>query len=321
MPFRNGLVFICHMTNWNSGTASHLQAFCALYDAGSVVEAARRLGLTQSAVSKQLAHLRERFNDALFVKTSDGMRPTPRAMELHPRIARIIKDLESLDGLTPAIPDQFTGTFRIMATDDILLRLLPDLAKRCRAQTPRMRLTTLPLAEDYGARDLETGRINMVIAVNWHAPEHLRQRLLERDSFACVMHADHPLADTELTIESYCAYDHLLVAPLGHDASFIDQMLREKGFERRVALSVASFGLFSAELLGTDRLATLPSSVARRLADQGDLVLKHPPLALPSIDYRALWHERYQKDVKVGWMLQALKDSVEATSSALSESA
>lgn len=296
------------MTKWNSGTTSHLQAFCALYDAGSVVEAAQSLGLTQSAVSKQLAHLRERFDDALFVKTPDGMQPTPRAMDLHPRIARIVADLESLDEAAPRKPEQFTGTFRIMATDEILLRLLPALDARRRVQAPDLRLTTLPLAEDYGARDLETGRTNMVIAVNWHAPEHLRQRLLVRDRFACVMHADHPLAGTDLTLESYCAYDHLLVAPLGHDASFIDHMLREKGLSRRVALSVASFGLLSAELLGPDRLATLPSGVARRLGSEGALVVKDPPLDLPSIDYCALWHERFQQDEKVAWMLKTLKD-------------
>lgn len=288
--------------------ASQLQAFCALYDARSVVEAAHALGLTQSAVSKQLAHLRERFDDALFVKTPDGMQPTPRAMALHPRIARIVEDLESLDGVAPRRPGQFTGTFRIMATDEILQRLLPALDARRRAEAPNLRLTTLPLAEDYGVRDLETGHVNMVIAVNWHAPEHLRQRLLGRDRFACVMHSDHPLAGTDLTVESYCAYDHLLVAPLGHDASFIDHILREKGLSRRVAISVASFGLVTANLLGADRLATLPFCVAQRLASQGELVVATPPFDLPSIDYCALWHERFQRDEKVGWMLQALKD-------------
>lgn len=297
--------------------ASQLQAFCALYDARSVIEAAHALGLTQSAVSKQLAHLRERFGDALFVKTPDGMQPTPRAMDLHPRIARIVEDLESLDGVPPTKPEQFTGTFRIMATDEILLQLLPALDARRRAQAPNLRLTTLPLVEDYGARELETGRVNIVIAVNWHAPEHLRQRLLVRDRFACVMHADHPLAGTDLTLESYCAYDHLLVAPLGHDASFIDQMLREKGLSRRVALSVASFGLVTANLLGADRLATLPLGVARRLAGQAELVIATPPFDLPSIDYCALWHERFQQDEKVGWMLQVLKDCVKTVVPAL----
>lgn len=297
--------------------ASQLQAFCSLYDARSVVEAAHALGLTQSAVSKQLAHLRERFDDALFVKTPDGMQPTPRAMALHPRIARIVADIESLDGVAPKKPGQFAGTFRIMATDEILQQLLPALDARRRAEAPNLRLTTLPLAEDYGVRDLEIGRLNMVIAVNWHAPEHLRQRLLVRDRFTCVMHADHPLAGTDLTLESYCAYDHLLVAPLGHDASFIDQMLRDRGLGRQVALSVASFGLLSADLLGTDRLATLPSGVARRLASQGKLVIARPPFDLPSIDYCALWHERFQQDEKVGWMLQTLKDCLKTADPAL----
>lgn len=290
--------------------ATQLHAFRALYDERSVVAAARSLGLTQSAVSKQLAHLRDRFGDSLFVKTADGMQPTPRAIALQPRILRILEELDSLENEASTEPEHFTGTFRIMATDEILLRLLPALDARRSADTPNLRLTTLPLAEDYGARDLETGRVNLVIAVNWHAPEHLRQRLLVRDRFVCVMHARHPLAGRDLTIEDYCGFEHVLVAPLGHDTSFIDRTLHQKGLRRRVSLSVASFGLLTPDLLGEGRLATLPSGVAERLAGQDDLIVSDPPFDTPGIDYFALWHERFQHDKKLAWMLETLKNCV-----------
>lgn len=301
------------MTKWNSGLGPQLQAFRALYEEGSVVGAARTLGLTQSAVSKQLAQLRTRFDDALFVKTVNGMLPTPQAIALQPRITRILEDLESLEGAASTEPLRFTGTFRMMATDEILLRLLPGLDARLRAEAPNLRLTTLPLSEDYGARDLETGQVNMVIAVNWHAPGHLRQRLLFRDRFVCVVHAEHQLASAELSAESYCAFEHVLIAPLGHEASLIDAALRQEGLSRRIALSVASFGLLTPELLGTDRLVTLPSGVAQGLVQKGDFIVKNAPIDLPPIDYFALWHVRFQQDEKIGWMLQVLKDCLKGS--------
>ena len=272
------MAIIVKMTKWNSGIATQLDAFRALYEEGSVVAAAQTLGLTQSG--------------------------------LQPRIARILEDLESLGGAATTEPQHFTGTFRMMATDEILVRLLPRLDARLRAEAPNLRLTTLPLAGDYGARDLETGEVNMIIAVNWHAPDHLRQRLLFRDRFVCVMHAEHPAAGAALTSESYCAFEHVVVAPLGHDASVIDAALRQEGLSRRIALSVASFGLLTPDLLGTDRLVTLPSVVAQRLVQQGDLISRDVPIDLPRIDYFALWHVRFQQDEKVSWMLQAVKDCI-----------
>src|SRR5260370_26623015 len=53
-------------------------------------EAARRLGVTQSTVSHALARLRDLFADPLFVRRPHGLEPTPRALELAPRIDSLI---------------------------------------------------------------------------------------------------------------------------------------------------------------------------------------------------------------------------------------
>ncbi|MBT8460215.1 MAG: LysR family transcriptional regulator [Boseongicola sp.] len=293
---------------------SQLQAFAAIYDENSVVRAAQTLGVSQSGVSKQLARLRDHFDDDLFVKTADGMLPTPRAISIEARIRHILEEIDALDGHSRLQPDAFSGTFRIMATDEILKRLMPALDQRLSADAPDLRLTTVPLSNDYGARDLETGQINMVIAVNWHAREHFRQRLLFRDQFKCVMHREHPQADGPLTAESYCETDHVLVAPLGHDSSMIDRMLGERGLNRRITRSVGSFSLLTSELLRSDRMVTVPSAVAQGLLDDGNLRVLDPPFMLPSIDYFALWHPRFQRDERVTWMLDAVLECLRTQS-------
>ena len=59
-----------------------LRVLDAIVETRSVTAAASTLGLTQSAVSNQLARLRETFDDPLFVRTPEGMMPTPRALEI-----------------------------------------------------------------------------------------------------------------------------------------------------------------------------------------------------------------------------------------------
>ena len=65
-----------------------LNVLDVLLEEQSVTAAAARLHLSQSAVSKQLAKLREVFDDPLFERTSHGLRPTPRAKQLAPELRK-----------------------------------------------------------------------------------------------------------------------------------------------------------------------------------------------------------------------------------------
>ena len=86
-----------------------LRVFDAILEARSVTAAASTLGLTQSTVSNQLARLREAFDDPLFVRTSEGMAPTPRAEAM----------AESIRNALVAISRQFVVSFsRILSTSD-----------------------------------------------------------------------------------------------------------------------------------------------------------------------------------------------------------
>src|SRR5690349_974701 len=76
-----------------------------LLETGSVTAAAERLGLSQPAVSRALGRLREAFADALFVRTPEGLRATPRAEQLRAELAAVLGRVESLlagTAFTPA---------------------------------------------------------------------------------------------------------------------------------------------------------------------------------------------------------------------------
>ena len=280
-----------------------LEAFHAIMTRGSLVAAAESMNLTQSAVSKQLAQLRDWLDDELFVRTNDGMKPTPRALELRERVEAILSEAADLANEGAVSPANFSGRFVLCATDEILERLVPVLINRISAEAPGMRLVTQPLASDYSVRELENGQANLIVAVNWHAPEMLKQKRVFSEHFVCVMHKKHPLARVNLTLKRYADATHVLVAPLGHDTGVIDVELQRLGMKRHVCASVPAFNMINEAVLGDCRLTTLPSRVAENLVTREPVVIKPLPLTVAPFNYFALWHPRFSAEPRLRWML------------------
>src|ERR1700758_821898 len=73
-----------------------LRLVCVLMDEHSVSRAAARLGVRQSGMSRQLAHLRAYFADPLLVWAGGSMVPTPRALTLKSEIRQVVETMERL---------------------------------------------------------------------------------------------------------------------------------------------------------------------------------------------------------------------------------
>ncbi len=292
------------MPNWNNDGArlQLLKTFKAILDQRGIAKAADALGITQSAASKHLARLRAWFDDELFVRTAQGMQPTAKALSLAERVDAILRELDRLSAANPFDPAGLRGSLVLATTDEVAGRLLPGLRARLQADAPGLRLTLIPLEPDYSIRKLETGAVNLVISVNWHAPDQLMQKRLFSDRFVCLMSKAHPLAAGPLTMEGYARAAHLMVAPLGKEQGYIDDLLARSNRKRLVRLSVPQFMQITPELLGDDHIVTLPHRVARDLARSGRLVVKMLPFETPMIDYYVFWHRRFTHESLNVWM-------------------
>lgn len=279
-----------------------LITFKAIFEQGSLVKAAETVSMTQSAVSKHLQKLRHWFNDDLFVRTTNGLAPTRKALSLISSIESILSELTELNAAGNFKPEEQTGRYAIATTDEVSLRLLPGLLELLDKLAPQLRVSILHLERDYSIRELETGKVDLVISVNWHAPEQLVQKRLFDDQFVCLMSKKHFLAKQALTIESYSEATHLLVAPLGMERGYIDDLLRKKGYKRLVKLSVPDFSSINNQLLGDDKIITLPGRVAKALSLTQPLIIKKLPFEVPGIDYYMFWHTRFNNDHLGQWV-------------------
>ena len=285
-----------------------LATFKSIFDQRHIGKAAESQGLTQSAVSKHLGKLRLWFDDELFVRTAQGMQPTAKAMSIIERVETILSEIDALTAASHFELATVQSNFVISTTDEVRQRLLPKLLRQVQEAAPKLRLTLIPLEPDYSIHKLEMGAVNLVISVIWHAPDQLQQKRLFRDRFVCLMSKRHSLAQKVLTIDEYANAMHIMVAPLGMKHGYIDDQLLQRGRKRFVKLSVPEFFQISYELLGDDKIITIPYRVAENLAKSAPLVIKTLPFDVPQIDYFAFWHRRFSHDDLSLWMRNSIAD-------------
>jgi DNA-binding transcriptional LysR family regulator len=283
-----------------------LLAFDALWTERHVTRAARRVGLTQSAMSHALGRLRLQLDDALFQPTPRGLTPTARAHALAPSIGEalaIVRRAVALD--TRFAPAALQRTFTIGTTDYGELVLLPRLLTRLMREAPGVQLV-VRRAVGVGARELASGEQDLVLGVGVPEGDGVRGEVLFSDRMVSLLRAGHPSARQPLTLRRFVELPHVLVSPQGHGDSAVDVALRERKLVRRLVLRVPHFlsaPLFIAE---SDAIITLPERVARAVAAQHRLVIKKPPLPLPGFSFSQFWHARNDGDAAHQWLRELL---------------
>ena len=180
----------------------------------NVTRAAEQLGITQPALSNGLRRLRDLFNDPLLVRTSEGMTPTERALELQPQIRHILASVEQ--AVLPVSDFEVTKSsrvFRIMASDYAESTLLTALLFQLREDAPNITLDILT-PSDVTFQDLEQGKIDMAVNRFDRLPQSFHQATVWRDSFSCLMSSENPARDN-FDMDAFLSAPHIWVSKTG----------------------------------------------------------------------------------------------------------
>ncbi len=278
-----------------------------LLEEGSVARAARRLGLSPSAMSRALARLRETTGDPLLVRAGRGLVPTPRALELRERVGPIVQGgCEVLRPVEQLDPAKLVRTFTLRTSEGFVETFGPRLVARVGRQAPGVRLRfvqkpdkdSTPLRD--GSVDLETGVIDLATS-----PE-VRTLALFRDGFVGAVRKGHALAKGRVTLARYVASGHIGIARQGADQWPISEALRATGKERETVTIVAGFAIALALARGTDLVASVPARHTLGLRDgMHSFAL---PFATPTITVSLLWHPRMAADGAHRWLRECVRE-------------
>jgi len=297
--------------NINSIDLNLFLVFQAIYATRSVTLAGERVGMTQSAVSNALKRMRERFNDVLFVRSADGMVPTPVAQRL---IAPIE---EGLACLSQAIDQgrtfetwQSTRVFRIAVNDIGQLVMMPELLSVARGLAPGVRFETVDTSMAEARQRMLHGQLDLALG-SWDAmgPSFYQQRLFDETFSVLVARASPWARSTSMTLDDYLEAEHIAYRPQGTTDSQLQQALERSGAQerRRVVLTAAhSLGLASI-VASSNLLLTAPDRLARAMAaSRADLHILKAPFDVTPFEIRQQWHERFHQDSGSRWLRELM---------------
>lgn len=269
-----------------------LVALDALLAERNVTRAARRLGLSQPALSARLARLRQIFGDPLLLPAQRGMIPTQRALELAEPLRAA---LDTLRGVAAAAarfdPAAARLTVGIAASDYVQLAVLAPLARALAAEAPGLRLAFRALDLATLEAQMERGEIDLATTTPDLAPERLRMRPLFEEHYVAIVRRDHPEVGETLDLDRFCALEHVIVSPQGGGfVAAADAALAAHGRSRRVALSAPGFLIVPEIVAASEMVALVPSRIARHHA--GRFRVFPPPVPVPGFTMAMLWHDR-----------------------------
>ncbi|ATL29933.1 LysR family transcriptional regulator [Streptomyces formicae] len=284
-----------------------LVALDVLLDEQSVSGAARRLHLSEPAMSRTLGRVRKALGDPILVRAGRQMVPTPHALAVRAEVSAVVERARALFAGPGAVDLRTVSrTLTILGTDAFAAVYGPGLFARAAEEAPGVRLRFLgeshldaPLLRQ-GIADLEVGVIDTT------SPEvHVEH--FHDDRMLGVVRPGHPLLKGELTARRLADAAHLTVSRRGRLAGPLDAALAELGLSRRVVGSMGTFSSSVFVLLRTD-LVGLAASWIRPLAEGLGLVTFDVPLDLPLLPLGMAWHPRHDADPAHAWLRGCVRD-------------
>ncbi|TMV91787.1 LysR family transcriptional regulator [Thioclava sp. BHET1] len=284
-----------------------LRTFLVLMEERSVTGAARRMNMTQSAVSNALDRLREQLGDRLLERQGNQMIPGLRARELEPEIRASLASIDR--ALEPeTAPADLTGTFRLGIDEYSLALIGPALMQVLHRQSPGLGVA---LISAWAPRDHEqlTGDMLDLIVGPIGAPlAGIELEPLFEESFVGVVDRGHPLAEERPVVtERWLAFPHLISSQNGIVPANVDQALEHVGLGREVGIAIPIMALAPRFLLGTDLVAHIGRRMAQVLAARQGLAAFDLPIDVPGFRIGMHWHPRNRASATHRWIRQALQ--------------
>lgn len=286
-----------------------LAALDVLLAEGSVTAAARRLGLSASAMSRTLARLRSATGDPLLVRAGRGLVPTPRAVELRDRVQELARDVRAVlrPQITQVDPAALDQSFTIRVSEAFLELLSGPVVTAIARAAPRVRLRFAP-KPDKDARPLREGLADLEIGLLGTAAPEIRTQFLLHDRYVGVARAGHPLlAGTGVTPERYAGCNHVVASRDGTIAEPIDGALATLGLRRAVMVIVPGYPDAMRIARQSDLVAVVPRSCLGNTMTHDPVAAAglesfELPLPIPAFKISALWHPRLDADPAHRWL-------------------
>ncbi|KZM42151.1 LysR family transcriptional regulator [Marinomonas sp. SBI22] len=282
-----------------------LIALNVLLEEASVVRAAKRLGLSQSAMSRSLARLRDVTGDPLLVRAGRTLIPSPRALEIQQEVSQLVSGAKAILRPSEMLDlNQLDRRFVIRVSDGFVETFGLKLIQKIKDEAKGVKIHFLPKLSKQSTQ-LREGQVDLDIGVlGAKTSPEVRMRALFSDEFVGVVSPDHILAKGKVTCTSFAAADHVLVSKEGGLVGPVDKALEAMGYQRNITVLTGGFSASIALVKGDDLVASVPSKHTAKLRE--GLHTFKLPFDVPSIQVSMFWHPRMDGDHAHKWLRECV---------------
>jgi DNA-binding transcriptional LysR family regulator len=301
------------VTNWNTFDLNLLVVFDAVMQEKNLTRTGHRLGLTQSAVSHALGRLRHMLKDELFVRTPEGMQPTPRAERMAEPIHQALQEIRVVLEADEFDPSEASRTFTIAANNYAARAVIPAFVRHVATLAPGVVVEVRPTGMLHTLDLLDAGATEVALEALTEGGERFKCVGLLEDDYVAILSSDHPIAaEPQLSVEHIAGLPNITVTSSGDDTQFVDDALAERGLARHVWARVPLHSLLSV-LIGSRALAVVPRRVAADFASTSPLIIRPLPFMSPRVSLAMIWHRRLDYHPAHRWLRATMLASVKSS--------
>ncbi len=285
-----------------------LLVFQAVMRQRKLTAAAEQLSLTQSTISHAIGRLRDAFQDELFLRRSNGVEPTSRAIQLEPVVRDIIDMLRgALNSGEPFQPADARGIIRIAMPDHYCALMAAPLLRDIAQRAPGIQISIRPLVRRPAMEALAANDIDLALGFFWKLQKGLTGKILFEDGHRAIVRKGHPTITKALSLKAFLAADHILVSLGGDLEGVVDKALSRIGKQRRVVSGFPFFLPALSTVSRTDLIATVPRRPALAFAGTFGLNVFKCPVEIPTYQASAIWHRRNENNELLKWVLARIE--------------
>ena len=278
-----------------------LVVFSVLAEERNVSRAAKRLFLSQPAVSRALQRLRDTFHDDLLVRTAKGYEPTPQGERVLTELEVMLPRLDRLISGSTFDPSTEHCSFRIAATDNATSIIAPILCRELLPIAPQVRFTFAAWRPEI-FEDLAHGRLDLaLIGDEGYVPAPLQSQVIYAEEFVCIVSAD-TVYRGRITLKQYLAAEHISVDVIEGSQHIPEKRLAAAGHRRRSVISLPYFGAAMRCIPGTRLILTAPKRFTMAEAKNPAIKILKPPAELTGFKYLMIWHPRVNTEAAHAWL-------------------
>ncbi|WP_392339579.1 LysR family transcriptional regulator [Moritella marina] len=285
---------------------SLIPTFVAIVEEKSYTEAAKRLGISQSAVSQGVTRLKEVFKDPLFIRGSRGVEPTQFALDIYPTLASSVENIAyMLPEFKKFDPLKCDKEFVVSSLSVFGFTILPELSALMSQEAPLASVKVEPLYSHDHSNILRSQQCDLIIEAYSNQSSQLRSKVIMEDTLSVMCREDHPrLTGNAITPEEFLFESHVTHSQLEKKGGYLlGRGLKDEGIlgKRRVAWQASSIMEMLPVIERCDYIALLPQKLVDKYIHIHNLKQLDADFLQEPVKVAIYWHSSRTNDAMHKW--------------------